>query len=625
MRLDPRRGPIRAAVAATVLLLFACAASAQESFVRLDGIDGGSSGPERAGWGDVLAFSFAGDRSGAGTKAFFAPFSITARLDRAAPAIFLRVAGGRHIEQATIEHTRPGGGPGPSVALRIVLRDVRVTHATVQLSAGEPVVSFSLAFAQIELTYSGGQVPPSSFRWDTVSGEPLPDPTGTATPVPTTPTPATTTPTQAPTASPIEESYCTTGDCDGDGRVSSRELVLGVEVALGRAELDSCTAADGDGDGRVTADELVVAVRGSREGCPEPTAATPTLTALPTDTPIAAPTTPTIDASTATPTALPTGSATVTPSTVASETPAATSTDTPTGTETETPTGTQTETPTATQTETPTSTPVGAPTDTPTSTPPATPGLCAGKPDGTTCDAEMDGVVLTCAAEECGACVPIGTCSLATATACAFSTECPGGETCNLGPDPSPRYVENGDGTVTDRRTCLVWEQKTGTADYELNVDCSKTACPDPHVVNNRYEWCLDVDDDDLCDNPGNPPDGGAFTDFLAKLNSGSFAGHADWRLPTSGGIFSAPSGEPAELESICGPSLCVFGIAGTDGVEPAFRPTAPDFYWSANSFAPNPTFGHLVFFDYFESEPIVNVGSKTRDVHARAVRGAGG
>ena len=252
-------------------------------------------------------------------------------------------------------------------------------------------------------------------------------------------------------------------------------------------------------------------------------------------------------------------------------------------------------------------------------------GSCAGKADGTTCDAGTDGAVLTCASGECGVCVPIGTCSLTTATACAFSTQCPGGETCNLGPDPSPRYVENGDGTVTDRRTCLVWEQKTGTADFELNVDCSKTACPNPHVVNNRYDWCLDVDDDGICDNPGNPPDGGAFTDFLAKLNSGSFAGHADWRLPTSGGIFSTPSGEPAELESICGPSLCTFGIAGTDGVEPAFRPTAPDFYWAATTFVPNPTFGHLVFFDYFETEPIVNVGSKTHDVHARAVRGGSG
>ena len=32
-------------------------------------------------------------------------------------------------------------------------------------------------------------------------------------------------------------------------------------------------------------------------------------------------------------------------------------------------------------------------------------------------------------------------------------------------PDPtaSPRFVDNGDGTVTDYQTCLMWEKKTGT------------------------------------------------------------------------------------------------------------------------------------------------------------------
>jgi hypothetical protein len=169
-----------------------------------------------------------------------------------------------------------------------------------------------------------------------------------------------------------------------------------------------------------------------------------------------------------------------------------------------------------------------------------------------------------------------------TATVCAFDQDCPGGETCNLGADPSPRYVDNGDGTVTDRRTCLVWEQKTGAYDAS-QIDCSTTTCSDPHEVDNVYAWRLDANNDVACDNVGDPPDGGAFTDFLAKLNTAGFAGHADWRLPESEG--NGTSGEPAEQESIllsdpCGSGACIDLI---------FGPSAALFYWSATTFAPGP------------------------------------
>ncbi len=207
---------------------------------------------------------------------------------------------------------------------------------------------------------------------------------------------------------------------------------------------------------------------------------------------------------------------------------------------------------------------------------------------------------------------------MTTVTTCVFDEDCPSGETC-ADPVPGPRYVDSGDGTVTDRRTCLVWEKKTGTADFDLEVDCSKTPCPDPHHVNSRYQWCLDADDDNACDNPGNPPDGGAFTDFLIKLNTSSFAGHSDWRLPESGGVFDLPSGRPSELESICGPSLCGLGIAGTNAIEPAFLPTTPLFYWSTTTRASGPTFAVAVFFDF---DGVVNLVAKSDDLHVRAVRG---
>ncbi len=51
------------------------------------------------------------------------------------------------------------------------------------------------------------------------------------------------------------------GDCDGDGRVSINELVVGVNILLGTTPLASCPAIDRDGNGRATVDELIVAVR----------------------------------------------------------------------------------------------------------------------------------------------------------------------------------------------------------------------------------------------------------------------------------------------------------------------------------------------------------------------------
>src|SRR5207244_2351672 len=64
-------------------------------------------------------------------------------------------------------------------------------------------------------------------------------------------------------------------------------------------------------------------------------------------------------------------------------------------------------------------------------------------------------------------------------------------------------YTDNGDGTITDNNTGLMWEK--------LSMDGSV------HDVTNTYTW----------DN--------AFATHVATLNSGTgFAGHTDWRLPNA-------------------------------------------------------------------------------------------
>lgn len=94
------------------------------------------------------------------------------------------------------------------------------------------------------------------------------------------------------------------GDCDEDGSVAVNELVLGVNIALGSAEISACPSFD-DGEGMVTIDRLIAAVNNALcgcGGCGTPASGTPT--------PTPGTTTPT--AGTMTPTATPTGGVVVT-------------------------------------------------------------------------------------------------------------------------------------------------------------------------------------------------------------------------------------------------------------------------------------------------------------------------
>jgi len=76
------------------------------------------------------------------------------------------------------------------------------------------------------------------------------------------------------------------GDCNDDGVITVRELVLGAERAVGRFR--SCPSADANGDGTVVVDEMVRAVSNAVDGCIPPP--TPTVTATPTPQQSATPT-----------------------------------------------------------------------------------------------------------------------------------------------------------------------------------------------------------------------------------------------------------------------------------------------------------------------------------------------
>jgi hypothetical protein len=119
------------------------------------------------------------------------------------------------------------------------------------------------------------------------------------------------------------------------------------------------------------------------------------------------------------------------------------------------------------------------------------------------------------------------------------------------------RFTDNGDGTVTDNLTRLVWEQKIA-GDTGL------------HSPGNVYSWSA-----------GAPAveNGTAFSDFLASVNGGSgLAGATGWRLPTL-----------AEMQTIL-PDFTLGSSCSNPCVDPALSPAQPFSYWSATSSAgPSP------------------------------------
>jgi Protein of unknown function (DUF1566)/Collagen triple helix repeat (20 copies) len=163
-----------------------------------------------------------------------------------------------------------------------------------------------------------------------------------------------------------------------------------------------------------------------------------------------------------------------------------------------------------------------------------------------------------------------------------------------------PRFNMNRDGTLTDNQTGLMWEMKTGTADFTST--CAAVA--DVHDVNNCYEWSTN----------NNNPDGTLYSTFLATLNADvssdgtatCFANHCDWRIPTV-----------AELNAIIDSSAQ--GCDTTSAcIDLSFGPTQQSDYWSSTSAAGFANTAWIVNYHYAGD----NEASKGNDLFARAVRG---
>ena len=161
---------------------------------------------------------------------------------------------------------------------------------------------------------------------------------------------------------------------------------------------------------------------------------------------------------------------------------------------------------------------------------------------------------------------------------------CPaGGQDGGLQKGLSRSYTDNGDGTITDNRTGLTWEK--------LSDDGSI------HDWDNTYSWST------------------AFTSKVATLNSTSFAGHADWRLPNVNELQSLVdygTVNPAVSSAFnagCAPGCIVTSCSCTRSF----------YYWPSTSSQSSPTLAWTVFFG---NGLVGNSSKSTSTYHARAVRG---
>src|SRR5947208_8363266 len=157
-------------------------------------------------------------------------------------------------------------------------------------------------------------------------------------------------------------------------------------------------------------------------------------------------------------------------------------------------------------------------------------------------------------------------------------------------------YTDNGNGTVTDNNTGLVWEK--------LSRDGSV------HDVNNTYTWAS------------------AFTGHVATLNSTSFAGHTDWRVPNYKELVSilnlqnnlhdgVPAVSPA-FNTNCTPGCTVTTCSCTATSNGSGLAGQPPYYWSSTTDAGSPDSAWSVDF----SLGSVASGGKAYTFFVRAVRG---
>jgi len=131
-------------------------------------------------------------------------------------------------------------------------------------------------------------------------------------------------------------------------------------------------------------------------------------------------------------------------------------------------------------------------------------------------------------------------------------------------PKSGARFVDNGDGTITDKATGLMWAK-----------DGNGAGCNNGNVI--------------------------AWSAAITFIEGLSFAGHDDWRLPNI-----------KELQSIIDFSK------SNPAIDPVFTNTTSNFYWSSTTYAGGSAFGWGFYFDVGSMDYL----TKGNSYYIRPVRG---
>jgi type VI secretion system secreted protein Hcp len=152
---------------------------AVDMFLKLNGIEGESTDSVHGKEIDVLAWSWGASNSGTthtggGGGAGVVnvqDLSLTKYVDKASPALLLRVMNGAHIPDATLVVRKAGSTPVEYI--KILMTEVLVTSISMGGSGGEDRLTenVSLNFAKVEFAYSyvdagGKTIAVTPTKWD---------------------------------------------------------------------------------------------------------------------------------------------------------------------------------------------------------------------------------------------------------------------------------------------------------------------------------------------------------------------------------------------------------------------------------------------------------------------------
>lgn len=183
--MNKKLAAVAAGAAASLSLNINTAVAQQDTFLSLQGIDGGTQNDSYKGQIDVLAWSWGLSNSGNLHTGFgggvgrpsFQDVTVTKFTDQSSPALYQAIAEGSLIKEGKLTVTRPSGKAAPFEATIFTMKDILVSSAATGGTTAEdrPTESISLNFREFciqqnTLDESGKESSGDEFCFDISKG-----------------------------------------------------------------------------------------------------------------------------------------------------------------------------------------------------------------------------------------------------------------------------------------------------------------------------------------------------------------------------------------------------------------------------------------------------------------------